>query len=347
MFSLLTGAKSFKANRWVGSVRLNRLGLHTGRKRLADGFAALRRVWLGRFLPAQDRMTLAQDGLLVKPGFLSSDELAAVRAELLSALWPTIEMAQPPAFTRRVNLDAQLCHDKFPALAQLIAHPVLLRALRYAAGCPGTPIVSVQIIRSGGTDAGHDPQTDWHRDTFHATGKAWLFLHDVPANQGPFAFVPGSHRPTPAHWAWERAQSVSAHAEPNAMHANGSFRIDELALNALGYARRFTADVAANTLVVADMSGFHRRMPSAQPTVRVEIYFSLRRNPFFAGLLPSLLGLPVLRRYWAGWVYGVYSWMLARGTPGWIPLGLRPLEGEERRLLESAVPAPGEGIASP
>ena len=131
------------------------------------------------------------------------------------------------------------------------------------------------------------------------------------------------------------------------MHANGSFRIDELALNALGYARRFTADVAANTLVVADMSGFHRRMPSAQPTVRVEIYFSLRRNPFFAGLLPSLLGLPVLRRYWAGWVYGVYSWMLARGTPGWIPLGLRPLEGEERRLLESAVPAPGEGIASP
>lgn len=117
MFSLLTGAKSFKANRWVGSVRLNRLGLHTGRKRLADGFAALRRVWLGRFLPAQDRMTLAQDGLLVKPGFLSPDELAAVRAELLSALWPTIEMAQPPAFTRRVNLDAQLCHDKFPALA--------------------------------------------------------------------------------------------------------------------------------------------------------------------------------------------------------------------------------------
>ena len=69
MFSLLTGAKSFKANRWVGSVRLNRLGLHTGRKRLADGFAALRRVWLGRFLPAQDRMTLAQDGLLVKSGF--------------------------------------------------------------------------------------------------------------------------------------------------------------------------------------------------------------------------------------------------------------------------------------
>lgn len=296
------------------------------------------------------------DGLLVKPGFLAPTEIAKVRDELLSALWPTIEMAQPPASTRRVNLDAQLCGGKFPALARLIANPALLRALRFAAGCPGTPIVSVQIIRSAGVDAGHDPQTDWHRDTFHAAGKAWLFLHDVPADQGPFAFVPGSHRPTTAHWDWERAQSVVASAEPNAMHANGSFRIDDASLTALGYDRRFTADVAANTLVVADMSGFHRRTPSHQSTVRVELYFSLRRNPFFAGLTPSLLGLPVLRRGWAGWVYGVYSWLLARGTHSWIPLGLRPLEGEERQLLvaanqaAAATPAsakPGDLLASP
>lgn len=214
---------------------------------------------------------------------------------------------------------------------------------------PGTPIVSLQIIHSDGVDARHDPQTDWHRDTFPADGKAWLFLHDVPVDQGPFAFAQGSHRPTPAHWAGERAQSLLACAEPNAMHAHSSFRIDEAGLNSLGYDKRFVADVAANTLVVADMSGFHRRTPSNQPTVRVELYFSLRRNPFFAGLLPSLLGLPALRRCWAGWVYGVYSGLLARGTYSWIPLGLRLLEGRERPLLAAAEaaaePAPASSVA--
>jgi Phytanoyl-CoA dioxygenase (PhyH) len=348
MFSLFTGAKSFKTNRWVGSARLNQLGLHVGRKRVADGLAALRRLWLGRAVPEADRGALAKDGLLVKTGFLPQEELAALRRELLSALWPMLEMVQPPAATRRVNLDAQLCAGKFPALARLIVNPAVLHALRYAAGCPGTPIVSVQIIRSQGVDAGHDPQTDWHRDTFHAAGKAWLFLHDVPADQGPFAFVPGSHRLTPAHWGWEKAQSVLARAETNSMHANGSFRIDEAGLNALGYPTRFTADVAGNTLVVADMSGFHRRTPSTQPTVRIEIYFSLRRNPFFAGLLPSVLGLPFVRRHWGGWVYGVCSALLARGTHSWIPLGLRPLEGEERQLLTPTEPVPGlEGAAPP
>ena len=340
MFSLLTGAKSFRSNRWVGSQRLNRLGLHVARKRVADALTWVRRAWLGTYVPEADRRAMDREGMLVKPAFLPAEELAAVRAEILSALWPTIEMVQPPASTRRVNLDAQLCEGRFPALARLINNPALLHALRYAAGCPGTPIVGLQIIRSDGVAAGHDPQTDWHRDTFHSAGKAWLFLHDVPAEQGPFAFVPGSHRPTPAHWAWEQAQSVQAKTEPNAMHAHGSFRIDEATLKQLGYTQTYTAEVPGNTLVVADMSGFHRRTPSAHSTVRVEVYFSLRRNPFFAGLVPSLLGLPFLRRNWGGWVYGVYSWLLARGTHSWIPLGLRPLACDEQALLRTAEPAP-------
>ena len=342
MFSLLTGAKSFRSNRWVGSRRLNRLGLHVARKRVADALAAMRRAWLGTRLAEADRHAIDRDGMLVKPAFLPPDELTAIREEILSALWPTIEMVQPPASTRRVNLDAQLCEGRFPALARLINNPALLYALRYAAGCPGTPIVGLQIIRSDGVAAGHDPQTDWHRDTFHSAGKAWLFLHDVPADQGPFAFVPGSHRPTPAHWAWERDQSVQAKVEPNAMHANGSFRIDAATLPQLGYEQTYTAEVPGNTLVVADMSGFHRRTPSEQPTVRVEIYFSLRRNPFFAGLVPSLLGLPFLRRHWGGWVYGVYSGLLARGTHSWIPLGLRPLAWDEQALLRPPASVPAE-----
>jgi hypothetical protein len=67
--------------------------------------------------------------------------------------------------------------------------------------------------------------------------------------------------------------------------------------------------------------------------VRVEIYLSLRRNPFFAGLYPSLLGLPVLKRRWAGWAFRWYEMLLRQGRPGWIPAARRGLDGEELRAL--------------
>lgn len=336
MFSLLTGAKSFKRNWWVGNPWLNKAGLHVVRKRLAAVLTAMRRRLLGWGLPQAERKLFDSQGVLLQKNFLQQEELNAVKSEICSVAWPTLEMTQPPARTLRVNLDAEMCQDRFPALGRLIVHRPLLRWLRYAAGYPGTPIVGLQIIRSGGVGAGHDPQTDWHRDTFHTAAKAWFFLHEVGPDQGPFAFVPGSHRPTDAHWSWEYEQSLLARSEANQMHANGSFRIDAAGLRDLNYREPLVAAVEANTLVVADMSGFHRRTPSQQPTVRIEVYFSLRRNPFFAGLFPSVLGWPVVRRRWAGWAYRYFEWLIAKGRPGWIPLGLRPLEEDERSLLANA-----------
>ena len=335
MLSLLTGAKSFKRNWWVGNSRLNKAGLHILRMRLAAALTRLRRGFLGRALPLEERAQFDSDGVLMRKNFLSPEELAAVKREICAVAWPTLEMSQPPARTLRVNFDAAMCQDKFPALYRFISNRRLLQWLRYAAGYPGTPIVGLQIIRTGGVEAGHDPQTDWHRDTFHTAGKAWFFLHDVAPDQGPFAFVRGSHRPTDAHWDWEYRQSLHARTDDNPMHANGSFRIDAAGLRGLHYSEPLVAAVAANTLVVADMSGFHRRTPSQQPTVRIELYFSLRRNPFFAGLFPSLLGWPVVRRRWAGWAYRHFEWLVRQGRPDWIPLGLRPLEGDERSLLAS------------
>ncbi|WP_295953854.1 phytanoyl-CoA dioxygenase family protein [Rhodoferax sp.] len=333
MFSLFTGAKSFRRDRWVGHAGLNRLGLHLARKKLAAGLTTLRRGLLGWGLPRAQRQWFDRQGVLLQEDFLPAHELDAVRREICAAAWPTLEMSQPPARTLRINLEAHSCQAQFPALGRLIGHRGLLRWLRYAAGYPGTPIVGLQIIRSDGVQAGHDPQTDWHRDTFHTAGKAWFFLHAVAPDQGPFAYIAGSHRPTAAHWEWEYQQSLQAHTEPNAMHAHGSFRIDAEGLDGLGYSVPPVQGIAANTLVVADMGGFHRRTPSQQPTVRIEVYFSLRRNPFFAGLFPSVLGWPVVRRRWAGWAYRYFEKMRAQGRPNWIPLGLRPLQDDERNLL--------------
>lgn len=104
----------------------------------------------------------------------------------------------------------------------------------------------------------------------------------------------------------------------------------------MGYGSPMLAEVPGNTLVIADTSGFHRRTPSPRATVRVEVYFSLRRNPFFAGLVPGLLGWPVLRDRWAGWLYGWYVWLQSKGHPAWIPQG-EGLNDLERQALREKV----------
>jgi hypothetical protein len=334
---LLTEAKDFSANPVMANSRLNAWGLHVLRKRLAHGLCQWRRVWLQRGLPVHAAKTLAEQGVLHLVDFLEREEFNAIRNELLRLALPMIEMAQPPALTRHANLDAGSCERQYPALYRLITHKTLLRLLRYAAGYPGTPIIAVQCIHSDhdGNESAprHDPQTDWHMDTFHSTAKAWLFLHDVGLNDGPFAYIPGSHRLTPQRLAWEQRQSIMAAAHPNRLHAKGSFRISGHDLTEMGCEAPYLGTVKGNTLVVADTSGFHRRTASAQRTVRVEVHLSLRRNPFFAGLYPSLLGLPVIRSRWSRLAFWLDELRLKFGRPGWIPAAQRGLRGDEKEAL--------------
>jgi len=337
--ALLSGAKDFSGNVVLGSPLLNGWGLHVWRKKLADRVCASRRARMRGALPQALTAQWDQDGYVRIDDFLDSAAWDAVRDELLQATLPMVEMAQPPALTRRANLDAQTCKLRYPALYRVITDKTLLGLLRYAAGYRGMPVVAVQCIHSdlGDPRSSRDPQTDWHVDTFHSTAKAWLFLHAVGADDGPLGYVPASHRCSARRLAWEREQSMGAANHPDRLHAKGSFRASEAVLQELGYGAPIRAVTTGNTLIVADTSGFHRREPSARATVLVEIYFSLRRNPFFAGLYPSLLGLPWLRARWAGWLFEVYKWLHRRGTPSWIPIEAPGLDAREKQALRKRV----------
>ncbi|MEO5670329.1 MAG: phytanoyl-CoA dioxygenase family protein [Ramlibacter sp.] len=332
---LFTRTSDFTANPVLGSTRLNGMGLHVWRKRLAHAICESRRKRLRAGLPEAAAEELGRQGFVQLDRFLPEADFQAVKAELASAALPVIEMAQPPALTRRINLDEQSCEGRYPALLRLITNQTLLGLVRYSAGYAGAPVIAIQCIHSGADQAGQgrDPQTDWHSDTFHSTAKAWLFLHDVEAQDGPLAYIPASHTPTPERLEWEREQSMAATGHANRLHAKGSFRVAPDELQRMGYGAPYVAAVKGNTLVVADTSGFHRRTPSPRPTVRVEVYLSLRRNPFFAGLYPGLLALPVIRKKWAGWAFGWYEMLLRQGRPDWIPTDRRGLNSEEVSTL--------------
>jgi hypothetical protein len=296
--ALATDAKSFAANPIIGSRWLNRWGLHEARMRVAAKMAAARRRRLGAQVSAQDREDFLRDGFVVKPGFLPDSDFKRLRDEVFAGRWDVVEARQGPTVTRRAPLDlADLAASK-PVLARFLEDHGALALMRFAAAAAGRPRFAIQAVLTDPQRSAEDPQCRTHCDSFHPMAKAWFFLTDVGPDDGPFFYVPGSHRLTAARAAWSRGQSLTAGTNPDRDHANGLLRASEEDLRRLGLPepRRFT--VPANTLVIADVFGFHGRTPRRSTTTRVELYGVLRRNPFapWSGLQLSA-ARPALRRF--------------------------------------------------
>jgi hypothetical protein len=313
---LATGAKSFRDNPIMGDARLNALGLHVARQNLARHLAARRRARLAPLISPEHAAVFARDGYVMAEGFLPPPVFAALCAQVRTYRGPAREMAQGDTITRRLALHAQALRQ-MPDLAQLLQNPVWQGLLRYAGSHDKAPVCYLQTILSGALPGPPDPQTALHSDTFHATAKAWLTLTDVAADAAPFVYVPGSHILTPARREWERRMSQEA-AGADRLTGRGSFRIQQAELAALGYAAPKIFAVPANTLIVADTSGFHARGFSAAPSQRIEVWAYARANPFFS--LPfDLWSLPALgdQRAPLFWRYGDALERLGVKPQGW------------------------------
>ncbi len=313
--------KSFRKNPILGSPTLNRLGLHVARIRLAAKAAEYRRGRLAGLLDEADRAAFDRDGIVVKEDFLPPAEFEALTAEIAGRDLEARELRQGQAVQRMIPLGEAVLAG-LPRLRAVVHHPVLRALTAYAASRAGEPVFYLQTVLSQ-PDGPDDPQTALHSDTFHATTKGWLFLHDVPETDGPFVYVPGSHRITPERLAWEREQSVLASSSRDSHHAAGSFRIAAADLPRLGYGAPVKVAVRANTLVVADTFGFHARAHSDRASTRVTLHTYIRRNPFLPWLGLDVKALPGLK----GRELALYLWIqdlklrfTGRGAP-WRPVG--------------------------
>lgn len=302
--ALFTQSKSFEANSVLGNSRLNQLGLHRFRVQFAAQMAAQRRSKLAKFIHPADVENFQKNGFIFRENFLAAEEFSQLKQELLTTPLETRETLQGDTVTRRMALDGKTLKH-MPVTRQFLHSAKWRNLLNYVASFKVQPISYLQVIFSHVRKAKADPQTNLHSDTFHPSAKAWLFLEDVAADEGPFVYVPGSHLLNPARLNWEQQKSEAITAKTDVMTRRGSFRVSESEILELGYAKPQAFAVKANTLVIADTYGFHARAKSLKPSVRIELWAYARRNPFMPWLGGDPLSLPFLKSnlvplYWAG-----------------------------------------------
>jgi hypothetical protein len=304
VIQLATDAKSFRDNPLIGSRRLNARGLHIKRVAITHRLADMRRRRMAHLVPPEACAAFARDGFVKISDFLAPDAFAALQSQVMAYRGAAREMVQGDTITRRIALDPEALRA-LPAAKALIRNPRWQGLIRYVGSYAVEPLVYVQSILTHRHDAPPDPQTKLHADTFHPTVKAWLFLTDVAADEGPLTYVAGSHRRDAARLAWEKRRSLEARDGADFLSARGSLRIEQEELAALGLPEPTAFAVKANTLVVCDTSGFHARGPAVRPSTRVEIWAYGRRNPFLPWTGLDLTGWPGLaeRRVPLHWAF--------------------------------------------
>lgn len=293
--SIFSAEKSFRRNKVIGSRALNAQGLHRERVAAAARLSEKRRAALVDHVDPAERAAFDRDGFVIRHNALPEDHHKALLDELARIPRPAWEMRQSDTVTRVMPLPADNDGSAAAHLHRFLRRPDVRSLVGYVGGHTGHILPMLQTVIATPSEGGEDPQANLHADTFHPTAKLWLFLHDVEEEDGPFSYAPGSHRLTPERLEWEHHMSMEAAGDTDPHHSAGSFRLAENALESLGYGPVKTFPVPANTLVVADTYGFHRRTPSRRPTVRTSLYGIVRRNPFLPwnGLDP--LDLPFLR----------------------------------------------------
>lgn len=317
---LATGAKSFRDNPLIGSPRLNALGLHRGRARLAHRLAWARRARLTAGLLPADREAFDRDGFVIVQDFLPPATFAALRDRVLAHRFDTREMRQGNTITRRIAIGPDFL--RAVPEAQALLQDARFRALcRYVGSFRSEPLHYIQTILTDSAVPDPDPQTRLHADTFHPTLKAWFFLNDVEEADGPFSYVPGSHRLTPARLAWEHARSLTARTDDDILAARGSLRITPAELDALGLPQARHVPVPANTLVVADTCGFHARVAATRPSRRLELWSFSRRNPFVPWTGADLLSLPGIAERRIDLMWRIRDRLQKRMGQPWQPSG--------------------------
>ncbi len=253
---------------------------------------------LAFMLDREEERALRDDGIAVIPDFLSESGFRNVRDEARRAVdrvetvVPVRRRTQPGfgpqephpwGFDRydggTLNRFIDIQPGRMPNIHALASNRRIVRLCSSGLGMRRPPRRSmIYLTVNGDEDHNHDIQKDLHRDSYYRKMKYWYFLDPVTDDDGPFVYVPGSHKLTRQRLDWE-CEQARERGIPGVFR-DAAFRVLPSMLAKIGLPEPRVVPVAENTLVIADTFGFHRRGDAIPGSRRLAIYGQKKPWPF-------------------------------------------------------------------
>tara|TARA_Y100000748_G_scaffold226442_1_gene190804 strand:- start:944 stop:1711 length:768 start_codon:yes stop_codon:yes gene_type:complete len=220
---------------------------------------------------------LRKQGFIIIPNFLSNESFKKVKDEYFNATNIGLYTPIKDGNTIVERYTFSLSQWKtLPGLSELLSNRLLIKTLE-SAELKNIEIGDVwfDTIHYDESQKIASSQNQLHSDTFYNTHKVWFFIETVNIEDGPIYFVPGTNNLSMKRLVFEYNKSI------NFKELNDySFRVEQKDRVFLG-CKEEAIICPANTLVIANTRGLHRRGKGKAGNTRKQIHFCIRtNNPF-------------------------------------------------------------------
>jgi hypothetical protein len=274
-----------------GSLLANRLGLQLAR------IATVSADWRRRRRPAEADIkpyveAYERDGFVVIENFLPQDVFAAIQGECRAAHGEGLFSSHVEDDNNVIEetLSVKKHRDRFPRTLETLSEHELLK--RLAAALLRRP--SIERMRfdvnfmTKSKDAPPPERlvgTNYlHADVHYPSGKAWLYVNDIDEENGAFVYAKASQKLTPARLAYEYDISLRVAEAKRAGGFRSSMPGNLLRLPTEKQIRTMRIEESvvsgpANTLVFANVMGFHKRGEFAEGRRREQVQIQFYDRP--------------------------------------------------------------------
>jgi hypothetical protein len=271
----------FSGDKVVDSKLFNVLGAQVFRTIAARSIYNARRADVSE--PVRTKLdALGRDGIVVWPDFLPRDHFENVRREcfeLAVSHDQILDRASGPTTIQALHVrkvEDRLQPNILKFLADRRLQELVEGAEKRSLG-PLAKFAKIEHVTQGVPDKLEDPQSLHHSDTFFTCHKAWFYVSDVTMRDGPLTFIKGSHKLTP-----RRLQYIYQDSCTRTEESDPSRRVtaDEMAEVR---DRKMILTCPRNTLVIANVCGYHSRLQGEPGAERWAVQLGVRVDPFRGG----------------------------------------------------------------
>ena len=282
-------------NHILPSPLANKLGVPVLRTLLADILIKLRRLKNCR--PKDDyEKKLIEDGIVVIPNFLPDEDFKELKSEFDKniSISENVKIVKKGSMQVNIRKVEKNEYEKFPAMKKFARNKQLIRLISVGEGIKVVDELKKFDLEKtifGDPDKDTDGNVPFHADIHFHSHKVLYYMSDVTEEGGPFIYCKNSHlNNLDRLWfEFKRGQLKDAHIEGWRIQQHLDKKFFNNYFSKLKN-QEYKVACPANTLVIANVHGFHKRGESISGVERSLIRIPHRYNPLGPmGSIPSNL----------------------------------------------------------